>query len=798
MNPRGRDSSADDEGQQTLPRFGPFDAGTSAAFVTEPEPGSVATPDGASSDSGPPASPPAGETLRHTSPDGTTGPVPTLAGETVPIPSAAESIGLAPSPAPRDFGSADLELRSLEGTLHPGNVLFDRYLVERQLGQGGMGSVWLVKHLELDAHRALKLIVSAIARDPQIRARFKREARVMARLAHPNAVAVHNAKLAKDAAFIEMEFIPGRSLDQVLRPGVPMPLDWTARILEQLCDVLQTAHDQGIVHRDLKPSNLMLVAGRPAGRELLKVLDFGIAKILNPDEGQAEDVKTKTGAGVFTPLYASPEQAAGGPVDTRSDLYAVGLLLYECLTGFRPFSGRQVTFQHLFSPPPPFAERNPAVSVPPGIERLVLRCLAKKPEERPQSARELYEAFRDALRDSAPPALTPAPTPAASTGLLMPPGSVTPTAVQEAPIPPTSATRPVTEPAPATGPVGLTSTPPQTSDREGRKLRVAARIAVAAIALLALSILAAFVIPIPIPIPDPRSKPPPGYEVEQAAGLESDGQPRVLVHAPSGARLVRIAGGDFTMGDDFDHENLGPRDDQPPHPVRLTGYYLMETEVTNAMMMAYFKDRNIAPDRRPPRWRRQREFLEDKNGLDSGGYPAVGIPYDVAADFARWAGGRLPTEAEWEYAARSRGKPNLYVWGNAPKPSPAIANVNSLGNNIPDYFLPKRMTRDRTEQGIYDLMGNVREWCLDWWAPYPASSEPQVDPRGPEKPPGGTPARHIIRGGSFLTWADQVATTGPRLLLEHDRTADELGEDGSAEDLGFRIALPWPGAPRSH
>src|SRR6185437_3689489 len=134
-----------------------------------------------------------------------------------------------------------------------------------------MGTVWLVRHVELDALRALKLIISGSAFDPQMRARFRREARAMARLSHPNAVTVHDVRIGRDSAFIEMEFIRGQSLDQLMRPGVPMPLDWIARLLEQLCDVLQEAHNNKVVHRDLKPSNLMLVADRPPGKELLKV-----------------------------------------------------------------------------------------------------------------------------------------------------------------------------------------------------------------------------------------------------------------------------------------------------------------------------------------------------------------------------------------------------------------------------------------------------------------------------------------------------------------------------------------------
>jgi len=150
--------------------------------------------------------------------------------------------------------------------LAPGQVLFDRYIVERQLGEGGMGTVWLVRRKDFEEwKRALKLIVSGIANDQQARARFRREAKIMERLNHPNAVRVYDAGLGNDVAFIEMEYVQGQSLNQLMAPGKPMPLEWVADLLDQLCGVLQAANDEGITHRDLKPPNLMLVE-RPHAR----------------------------------------------------------------------------------------------------------------------------------------------------------------------------------------------------------------------------------------------------------------------------------------------------------------------------------------------------------------------------------------------------------------------------------------------------------------------------------------------------------------------------------------------------
>lgn len=217
-----------------------------------------------------------------------------------------------------------------------GRILLGKYHVLKRLGRGGMGEVWLVRHLELGVERVVKLILAGQHRDhPQSRERFRREGQKAAALNHPHVVIVHDAGLSEDKslAYIEMEYIRGQSLLKLLKPGAPMPLDWVGRILGQLCDGLEAVHASRIVHRDLKPSNLMLVDGYPAGQEHLKIVDFGLAKV----PGDAPLTAPNSCPG--TPGYMSPEQVAGGPVDGRSDLYSVGIILYEFVTGRLPFDG---------------------------------------------------------------------------------------------------------------------------------------------------------------------------------------------------------------------------------------------------------------------------------------------------------------------------------------------------------------------------------------------------------------------------------------------------------------------------
>jgi serine/threonine protein kinase len=708
--------------------------------------------------------------------------------ETVPL----SNLGAPAVPSPKEARVSEVFVSeaSLEaglpagGQLQPGQILFGRYRVERKLGEGGMGSVWLVHHLELDAPRALKLIVSGIAFDPQARARFRREARVMAKLTHSHAVTIHDARIAHDLAFIEMEYVPGQSLSKSLSSGMPMPLDWTARIVEQLCDVLQAAHDLGIVHRDLKPSNLMLLEGRPPGKEHLKVLDFGIAKILDAEHRDPEDFTTRPGGGLFTPQYASPEQVSGDPVDTRADLYSVGVILYELLTGYRPFSGAgpKLMHDHIATPPPPFASRNPNVAVPVELEHLVLRCLAKNPADRPQSARELAEAFARALphpgaAGSVAPSLSPAQAARAVQSTLAMPTNLSPTE----PFASRSGPAPVALLTP-TGP-----SRPSTLPRPRRRWPIVASLGLIAVTA-GLGALTWFGPSQTPPLPE-------GYKAEDESKLVN-GWPAVLIRKADGVRFIRIAGGEFMMGDDTTDNKEDLADERPAHPVVLSDFYLQEAEVTNAEMLHYFEAKGIEAPQRPKRWRDECALIDSK-GPKPDKFPAVGISHEMAEDFAHWVGGQLPTEAQWEYAARSRGKPIRFVWGNQePTKDKRPAYLETLSDESLHTTVGKQYPKDRTEQGIFDLAGNVREWCRDVFAPYVPSSQPLHDPQGPsrERIPGSA-TTFVLRGGSFATWIYECRTTGPRRAnwrIDGSSTSDQLAEDGTAVDLGFRVVIEWP------
>ena len=300
-----------------------------------------------------------------------------------------------------------IEPREFEPTFASGELVFGRYEVVRMLGKGGMGIVYLVRDRKNNnAERSLKMILPNQV-DERSRKRLQREANALARLNHPHIVNLIDSDFESAShPHIVMEFVKGTPLNEILREGAPMPLDWAARILEQLCDALKAAHglDPPIIHRDLKPHNIMLLSGRSVGREFLKVLDFGLAKE-KPLGGWDSPLRSIDGG--LTPAYASPEQCVPErPQDQRSDIYTVGVILYEILTGHRPFWGStsEVLEKHEVERPPAFRARNPETRVPPEVEAVVFRCLEKDPNRRPQTAEELLNEFVRAVARAGAPA----------------------------------------------------------------------------------------------------------------------------------------------------------------------------------------------------------------------------------------------------------------------------------------------------------------------------------------------------------------------------------------------------------
>jgi eukaryotic-like serine/threonine-protein kinase len=259
------------------------------------------------------------------------------------------------------------------------NTLFDgRYRIVRKLGSGGMADVYLAEDEELGRRIAIKILNDRHANDEQFVERFRREAKNAAGLSHPNIVAIYDRGEAEGTYYIAMEYLDGRSLKELVVARGPLPIADAIDATRQVLTALRFAHRKGVVHRDIKPHNVMADAD---GR--LKVTDFGIARA-----GVSQ--MTEAGSIIGTAQYLSPEQARGAPVDQRSDIYSVGVVLYEMLTGKTPFSGEtpvEIAMKHLSDPPRPPSLERPDIS--PDLDMVVLRALAKNTEDRFQTAEEM-------------------------------------------------------------------------------------------------------------------------------------------------------------------------------------------------------------------------------------------------------------------------------------------------------------------------------------------------------------------------------------------------------------------------
>lgn len=272
-----------------------------------------------------------------------------------------------------------------------GQTLADKYRIDERLKEGGMGTVYRGTHVLMDKTVAIKVLRPSLAADEKIVARFSREARAASRISHPHALSVTDFGEAENGiVFLVMEFLNGETLKELIRREGPMPLDRVVEIIRQVGAALDAAHAQGVVHRDLKSENIMLLAAN--GPDYAKVLDFGIAKITE-HEGDYDPGLTAPDLVIGTPQYMSPEQCSQAPdIDSRSDIYSLGVIIYEMLVGHVPFTGPSPTaimMKHLQEAAPSvLEERN---DLPAAVGRVISRAIAKRPAERYQTVGELVE-----------------------------------------------------------------------------------------------------------------------------------------------------------------------------------------------------------------------------------------------------------------------------------------------------------------------------------------------------------------------------------------------------------------------
>ncbi|HJQ71136.1 MAG TPA: bifunctional serine/threonine-protein kinase/formylglycine-generating enzyme family protein [Blastocatellia bacterium] len=650
-----------------------------------------------------------------------------------------------------------------------GTILDDKYRIEEKIGEGGMGKVYRAVHIHMDNTVAIKILHPHLASDTTALERFRREARAAAHIRHPNAVVVTDFGVAKDSgiAYLVMEFLEGVELRAKIKEQKQLDYEESFYIVQQTCSALQAAHAKGIIHRDLKPDNIWLLSSEE-GIARVKVLDFGIAKLKSSaDTGTL----TQQGMIVGTPFYMSPEQCKGEELDARSDIYSLGIILYEMLTGQVPFQASTpvgVVLKHANEPPRPPRELRD--NIPVTVQDVILRALKKLPEERQESAIQLAQEFEIALyQGGVELKQLGTKTPQSSFALTnpqMPPSTETygketgyarsyEGATVERSIPPEARASQVVAP-PATNPPSLfqnqTGQPSMAGHvptlLPGAQTAGPNRMIIFAVAGAAIVI--ALIVGAILLMRGGETTVPQDANANVAT---PDTPPKTPVAVPDG--MVIVPAGKFTMG----YDGSDDQSEKPEHVETMSAFFIDKTEVTVGDYYKFIKAKNHrAPDTWSQSW---------KNGVFREGeerLPVAGVTWFDAKEYAEWAGKRLPTEKEWEYAARGSDK-RLYPWGND-----FDASRGNVADSQKSGFAPVgSYPAGKSPFGALDMAGNVAEWTDSDSFRYPGS---QATPK-----PG-----KIVRGGSFRA-SKIYAMTTTRTAVLGDRTLP---------DVGFRCAKSAP------
>lgn len=673
-------------------------------------------------------------------------------------------------------------------------TLDGRYQLERRLGQGGMGVVFQARHIFLKTAHAIKVILpDLVGNDPMLTTRFRQEALAAAAIRHQNIIAVTDFGVVRSTMpFLVMEFVKGRSLQDILTSEGVMPAQRAWEFISAIAAGVGAAHRQNIVHRDLKPLNIMVQDDVPVS-EGVKILDFGLAKIKS-GELLGSFVQAQTSGLMGSPFYMAPEQWSDEEPDARADIYSLGVILYQMLCGEVPFKGSSIPSimkKHLTLPPPTFQSKG--VSVPPAIEAVVRHALEKEVNARIDSIPSFLRDLHAALNSS------PATAPLRPTIVMDPNQTVASTAApppKQAPDLSATSTQSRRSQETNFGAAfdslsGADSSPEPVKDREKQhelarreleQQKKLDRMAQQAKELEdRLERLSGSMRPDPVDPADPEIT-----RVREAGAADGAGmgyQPRavgpnrqmivdlspkrrlpqflligagmlVIVLAMTGlaayfllqskapvtqpdpspvtplavkAELLAIEGGSFLMG-----RNNGPRQETPAHPVTVQSFAMDRTEVSNSEYADFVRDTNHAA---PSHWG------GTKPPFGQELWPVVNVSFDDANAFASWRSKRdgvnyrLPTEQEWEYAARNGERSDLYPWGREWKDGAAV-----LKEGTPAPVGSREESKNRW--GIFDLVGNVWEWT---------SSEVSVHPGNPAVIPESMEDWITIRGGCYVS-----------------------------------------------
>ncbi len=648
-----------------------------------------------------------------------------------------------------------------------------QYEIMGQLGRGGMATVYQARQPGLDRFVALKILPADLAKTENFRLRFEREAKMIARLRHRNILTIIEDGRQDNFLYLVMEYVEGGTLQE--RLGWPQNLTYSTNIIMQVGDALAYAHQQGIIHRDIKPANILMAA-----EDWPLLSDFGLAKMVEDSLHL-----TAGGASVGTPHYMSPEQAQGQPADHRSDIYALGIVLYEAVTGQRPYPNENavaIIFKQINEPVPP--PRSLRSDLPEAVEQVILKAIAKPPEDR-------YQCMADFLTD-----LHEA-SPHGPINVLQGRTKSSPLKTETASV--SQSTKP-----------SLASLMPR--KRKSRWGRVIFGLLIVITIGLSLFLfkddLKPLVRPIinitsnqtvaetPLSLPTSTSRatswsnssnleatetPLPPSPTVTASPLPLD-TPTIAPVSPTSSAVVRpllsvtplptpsvsptqiqisaidqaemvfVPAGEFIMGSN----TLGD-DERPVHTVYLDDFWIDRYEVSNAQFDKFVTQTDYQTEAEKAGWGwvwRDSEW-EEVNGADwrhprgpgsqienKMDHPVVLMSWYDAEVYCQWAEKQLPTEAQWEKAARGPHPDRGYAWGNIFDPAKANTNESAQGNTTPvGAFSPQ----GDSLYGAADLTGNVAEWVADWYSSDYYAQAPTSNPAGPD-----SGSYKILRGGSWL------------------------------------------------
>lgn len=701
---------------------------------------------------------------------------------------------------------------SLKATPPVNWLVADTYLIETLIREGGMGRVYRARHTGLNQIVCLKTLRPDLVQGSDAKLlieRFKLEAQAAGKLDHPNVIRILD--FGQDSAgqlYLAMDFVEGQDLESLLKDAYPLGEERVCHIMAQVLDALVEAHAHGVVHRDLKPGNIM-VEQRPDAPDFVKVVDFGIAKV----EGASK--LTATGFVTGTAQYMAPEQASGQAIDARTDLYSVGCVLYELVTRTIPFADDNATsmmYAHVNTAPEPPRVRRPEVVISRDLEALILRALRKNPDERPQTA----AAFRDELRELGRKAKARRKQAAEESERARREDEAAALSSRLAALQGTAATPPMSAPL-HTMMLPAAVVPASKKSKQPILLAAAMLVAVMSLGFAAYVTLSVGdrptehpaaelqtqrIPPSPAPPPSqasPKAEPtPPGLVPDPALAREPDERP---LSAEDIARKKPSP----TDGDSVEPTTAGIAkpttefaSDVPPPPIpndapaRKPVESMVRLAAGTAVIGCTEGTPDCPSDAKPALEFALKPFRMDRLEVTAADYllcveagvcaaprkgdgcvglsasqrrPVNCVTWTQADAFCKWRGARLPSEFEWERAARGL-EGRIYPWGNEPPTCERTAFGDCSGTG-PTVVGSRKA--GATAEGIQDLAGNVREWTDTFY-----SRSTYVLARAPL-----TGAGRVIRGGSYQS-------TTARSLASWSRFG--FPEDDSYPNLGFRCA----------